>query len=269
MVVQKIQTLLLLVGSNKTIIGTTDGGKNWNKHYSSLDSDYLNGITIKNEEIWVVGENGTVVCSRDNGTIWFENTIEGNWLSDICFLSNGVGYIVGSNSGTAAFLNSVDGGKSWALQESFPNYSTIEKIKFSGDSLGWMVSTPGSIMKSTTFGNTWEILIDSIYFINNIAVSGNSAWFTFNNKVLRTTDAGSSWNSFKVFDYNNVIFSGCDIDFLNSRVGYISTYDSRVFKTINGGETWIAENYPKGINNFAIDFVNEEVGWVFSRPGIF
>ncbi len=255
-------------GSNKTIIGSTDGGCIWNKYYSSIDNIYLNGITTKDDEIWAVGQQGMVVYSRDNGNNWFEKQITGNWLSDITFLSDGVGYIAGSLNGTGAIFTSLNNGDDWSLLQSFPNITSIDKIKFSRDKLGWAIGYPETILRSTTGGISWEVVEDTVFGVSNITVCGDSVWVTHSNKVLRSTDAGNTWESFKVFDYNSIIFSGCDIDFINSKIGYVSAYDSRVFKTIDGGETWESENYPKGLSNFAMDFVNEEVGWVFGYPGI-
>jgi photosystem II stability/assembly factor-like uncharacterized protein len=255
-------------GSNKTIIGSTDGGKVWNNYYSSDDNLYLNGITIKDDEIWAVGQQGMVVYSTDNGINWSEKYIDGNWLSDIAFLSNGVGYIAGSYNGTGSIFTSLNNGDDWSLIESFPNISSIDKIKFSRDKLGWAIGYPETILRSTTGGISWDVVVDTVFGVSNIAVFGDSVWVTHSNKVLRSIDAGNTWESFKVFDYNSIIFSGCDIDFINSKIGYVSAYDSRVFKTIDGGETWEPENYPKGLSNFAMDFVNEEVGWVFGYPGI-
>lgn len=255
-------------GSNKTIIGTTDGGKNWDKYYSSSDNSYLNGITFKDDEVWAVGQHGLVVSSNDYGITWNEKTIiDGNWLSDITFISNGVGYIVGMYAGGGIFT-SLDQGETWNILEYYPELASIDKIKFSRDDLGWALGYPYALMRSTTNGRSWEIVVDSIYNFSNIAVSGDTAWFTYYNNVLRTTDAGINWESFKVFDYNTMIFSNCDIDFIDSKTGYVSTYDSRVYKSIDGGQTWVEEIFPNGLSNFAMDFVNEEVGWVFGYPGI-
>ncbi len=255
-------------GSNKTIIGTTDGGKIWNKYYSSSDNYYLNGITFKGDEVWAVGQHGVVVSSKDYGVTWNEKTIiDGNWLSDITFISNGVGYIVGMYAGGGIFT-SLDQGETWNVMENYPDLWSIDKIKFSRDDLGWALGYPYALMRSTTNGRSWEIVVDSIYNFSNIAVSGDTAWFTYYNNVLRTTDAGISWESFKVFDYNTMILSNCDIDFIDSKTGYVSTYDSRVYKSIDGGETWVEETFPNGLSSFAMDFVNEEIGWVFGYPGI-
>lgn len=252
-------------GSNETILGTVDGGKNWEKYYSSENND-LNGITIHDDEIWAVGSNGTIVYSRDNGLTWNEKTINSNWLNDITFLSNGVGFIAGIFGGAAIFT-STDGGETWIVSESFPEFTSMDKIKFSQDDLGWAISYPGAIFKSTDYGNSWGKVIDSIYTISSVAVSGDTAWFSYSNKILRTTDAGESWQSFHVFDFIGSIFDLTSVDFINAKIGYESAYDGRVFKTTDGGETWSQENYPGSVNNYSLDFVNEDIGWVTGWPG--
>ena len=254
-------------GSNETILSSKDGGISWQKYYSSPDNIYLNAITAFNNEIWSVGEHGNVVYSKDNGNSWTEKTIAGNWLGDITFLSDGTGFIAGSADSTGAIFSSSDGGETWNLKRSFPDLWSVDKIKFSRDNLGWAIGYPQSIMRSTDKGLTWETIVDTVFSVSNISISGDTAWFNYNNKVLRTTDAGKTWESFKVFDYNNIIFSNCDIDFVNSKVGYISTYDSRIYKSTDGGVTWTQEDFPKGIENFAIDFIDENTGWVFGYPG--
>ncbi len=74
-------------------------------------------------------------------------------------------------------------------------------------------------------------------------------------------------NRLRYLILNGILFSQTDIDFVDSRTGYECTYDGRVFKTTDGQETWKAENFPSGINNYALDFVNQEKGWIFGSPG--
>ncbi len=254
-------------GSYKTILGSKDGGSSWQKYYSSSENIYLNAITANDHDIWAVGQQGIVVYSKDNGNNWIEKMIDGKWLSDITFLSDGTGYIVGTADSTGAIFSSSDGGENWNRVKNFPDIWSVDKIKFSRDNLGWAIGYPKSIMRSIDKGQTWENVVDSILYVDNIAVSGDTAWFTYYNKVLRTTDAGNTWDSYKVFDYSNILFTSCDIDFVNSSVGYISTYDSRIYKSTDGGKSWKQEDFPKGINNFAIDFIDEETGWSFGYPG--
>ena len=254
-------------GTYKTILGSKDGGISWRKYYSSPDYIHLNAVTAFSNEIWSVGQEGIIVYSKDNCNSWTEKTIAARWLSDITFLPDGTGFIAGRADSTGSIFRSTDGGENWRPENNFPNIDIVEKIKFSRDNLGWAIGNSHSIMRSTDKGLTWENVVDSIYIANNIAVCGDTSWFTYSNRVLRTTDAGNTWDSFKVFDFNNTIFFESDIDFVNSRIGYISAYDGRVFKSTNGGVNWVQEDYPGGIEIFAIDFIDEDIGWSFGYPG--
>jgi len=161
----------------------------------------------------------------------------------------------------------VDNGDTWNLQETFSQYSNIDGIEFSRDDLGWMIANSNGLLKSTDRGKTWKVVIDSILMFKDIAVSGDTAWFSYNNRVLRTTDAGDSWETRKVFDFQNTLYWGFEIDFVSSEIGYAGTYDGRIFKTTDGGIIWTEEDFPSNMPIFDIDFVNSEKGWTFGESG--
>jgi len=263
----KDTNMVFASGSNKTIIGSLDGGKTWNKYFESVNQTYLNSITFNNDDIWVVGESGVVLKSTDNGNAWEESTINASWLSDIEFISSSIGYIVGTINGLACIYGTQDGGKSWELQQTFPEFTSIDGIKFSRDDLGWMIANRDGLLKSTDMGRTWNVVYDSVPWFEDIAVFGDTAWFSYSNKVLKTTDAGNSWETVNVFNFQGSSFWGFGIDFVSSKIGYAGTYDSRVFKTTDGGTIWIEEDFPSAMPIFAIDFVDDQRGWTFGNIG--
>jgi len=254
-------------GSDRTIIGSFDGGITWNKYFESPGSGYLNSITFNGDDILSVGSGGVILKSSDNGSSWEENYIEASWLSDINFINNIVGFTVGSISGLACIYKTYDGGSSWELQQTFPEYSTIDGIEFSREDLGWMIANENGLLKSTDIGRTWNVVVDSIHMFKDLAVWDNTAWFTYFNRILRTTDAGETWESFNVFDYGQTIYWGFEIDFVSPDIGYAGIYDGRVFKTTDGGESWIEEEFPSSMSVEAIDFVDVKRGWTFGDCG--
>jgi photosystem II stability/assembly factor-like uncharacterized protein len=190
-------------------------------------------------------------------------------LRDVEFINDSLGYIVGTIWGLACIYATQDGGNSWYLQETFPEYSSIDGIELSGN-LGWIITNSTNsddILRSTEFGRSWEVMVDSINSPVDIAVYGDRAWFSYHNRVLRTMDAGNTWESFKIFDYLQTIFSGCSIDFINESDGYAGTWDGRIFKTSDAGETWIEEEFPSAMPIYAIDFVDVKRGWSFGSTG--
>lgn len=265
--VAKDSNVVFGCGSNKTIVGSFDGGKTWEKYFQSTDDIYLNSLTFINNSILSVGSGGTIVISTDYGNTWKEENINASWLSDIEFLNNNLGYIVGSINGLACIYITQNGGKSWELQQTFPEYTTIDGIKFSSEKLGWMIANRDGILKSVDMGKTWNLAYDSIPWCEDIAVSGDTAWFSYSNKILRTTDAGTSWETFNVFGYQGTAFWGFAFDFVNSNIGYAGTWDGRIFKSVNGGVTWEEEDFPSTMPIYGLDFISEKKGWTFGESG--
>jgi photosystem II stability/assembly factor-like uncharacterized protein len=254
-------------GSNKTIIGSVNGGKTWSKYFEATDQTYLNAVTFNNDDIWAVGNDGVVLHSTNYGNIWEEESINASGLRDIEFINDSLGYIVGTIWGLACIYTTQDGGKSWELQQTFPEYFSIDRIEFAREDLGWMIAYSNGLLKSTDFGRTWNVIVDSIYFFGNIATSGDTAWFSYNRNVLRTTNAGLTWESFNVFDYQGINFGAGEIDFINSTIGYLATYDGRIFSSNDGGTTWTEEDFPSAMPVFAIDFIDANRGWTFGESG--
>jgi photosystem II stability/assembly factor-like uncharacterized protein len=263
----KDTNIIFACGSNKTIVGSVDGGKTWSKYFESTDQTYLNAVTFNTDDIWAVGNNGVVLHSTNYGNSWEEGSINASGLRDVEFINDSLGYIVGTIWGLACIYATQDGGKSWELQQTFPEFTSIDEIEFSRDNLGWMIANRDGLLKSTDMGRTWNVVYDLIPWFKDIAVCHDTAWFSFSNKVLRTTDAGNSWETFNVFGYQGTSFWGFEIDFVSSEIGYAGTWDSRIFTTSNGGETWTEEEFPSAMPIYSIDFVDVKRGWTFGEIG--
>jgi photosystem II stability/assembly factor-like uncharacterized protein len=263
----KDSNIVFACGSEKTILGSFDQGKTWKSYYSGgSEDDYLNRIIFNENDIWAAGSDGIVLKSTDNGNSWRKQYLQASVLNDIIFMKDGTGFAAGSYSGKAAIYISEDKGDSWNILQTFKDIPMINKIKFSDNNIGWM-TTYNSIMRSNTYGRTWEVVYDSIYIPMHIQVSGDTTWFTYLNKILRTTDYGSSWETFDIYDPGTVL-SGSAIDFINASTGYASTSNSMVFKTTDGGMTWIEEIFPKGLMLYGISFVDDGSGWVTGSSGV-
>ncbi|MDP6586454.1 MAG: hypothetical protein QF535_17505 [Anaerolineales bacterium] len=59
----------MAVGSNGTIVKSTNNGASWSSS-SSGTSETLWGVTFGNNIFMAVGNGGTIVKSTDNGTNW-------------------------------------------------------------------------------------------------------------------------------------------------------------------------------------------------------
>ncbi len=161
------------VGRGKTILHTTDGGKNWEQQ-------------ILNQGISQYG------ATADFRFVHFVNQKQG-WVG-----------------GTDALIfHTSDGGKTWQKQETpFSRSTGLTSASFADEKEGWVVGsryTDGKyqavILHTKDRGLHWESQLNEIYddLVSVQALSNGRAWVVSSNGiVLHTVDHGQSWNLVKL-----------------------------------------------------------------------
>lgn len=132
----------------------------------------------------------------------------------------------------------------------------------------WAVGYDGDSARMIRFsddgGKNWQALKicddfckpEDIFFIDDL-----NGWITGLNDIFITKDGGKSWKKIKI--KTNADFT--NINFLNSQIGYIvgkvrikSNENSEIWKTENGGETWVKVFQDSNLQNpFSILSVSE------------
>lgn len=252
-------------GEKSTILGTFDGGTTWKKYYADTPGVYLYRIIFHDNVIWAVGSGGIILNSTDNGLTWIKNYLTANSLSDIIFINSNIGFAAGGSGYQPVLFKTTNGGVSWDLHSVLNEGSSIECIKFSSSNIAWLITTY-KIWKSDDGGETWDTVYNAM--TTDLDVSGDTVWFAKGNKVLRTLDAGKTWQEFKIFDYGQSSGGSNRIKFVNSVTGFVTYNDGRVFKTTDAGNTWQDINAPRAGSLFAHTFINEKKGWIFGWPGV-
>jgi photosystem II stability/assembly factor-like uncharacterized protein len=253
-------------GQEGIIIGSKDGGNHWLKLYDSNNNVYLNGIFCKTQnEIWAVGQGGIVIQSKDGGNNWNEFYLDYSWLTDITFLGD-YGFIIGNDSEGALIYVSADGGKTWIREHQFPQITYLDKIKFADSELGW-ISTDEGILRTTDAGHSWEVIPGSPIFCRDFAIDGNYAWTVYLHRVFFTTNAGSTWIEVNVFEQTNSIKDIYSITFVNKNNGWLCVSDGRIYKTTDSGFTWSLDDQICGMSLFSIRFVSVNNGWAVGTGG--
>jgi photosystem II stability/assembly factor-like uncharacterized protein len=151
----------------------------------------------------------------------------------------------------------------WIQKPSGSN-DILTDIHFPTASVGYVVGSGGTILKSDDLGETWNTIylnqsysFESVYFINE-----DIGFVVGQNIMLKTSDGGNSWNIINLPIQAQAIYT--DIKFIDNLVGFCSA-DGKILKTIDGGETWVVKN---SINRavgkiFFHDLTN---GYVLSSP---
>jgi photosystem II stability/assembly factor-like uncharacterized protein len=115
----------------------------------------------------------------------------------------------------------------------------------------------GSIYQSDDYGENWYVSynsgnppIYSISLLNDLAIAVG-----YGGKILKQEINNTFWDEIGLY----LSFRLVDIQFVNSEIGYLSTYDDYIYKSQDGGNTWEYVNSNTLINKFF--FINEDLGF--------
>jgi len=134
------------VGSNGTIITTSNGGVSWTSNSSGI-SNYLFSVYFVDSSIgWISGSNGILLKTTDGGSTWTAKTSGTNtWLRSLYFKDSNTGWVVGNDG---IILMTEDGGDTWSARKSFTS-NTLSSVIFADDTTGWVVGEAGTVLKMT------------------------------------------------------------------------------------------------------------------------
>jgi len=257
---------------------TSDGGNTWIKKSIDLNTPISIYFLFGKNNIWSVGNEGTIINTTDSGLNW--KILRGNtqWLFDINFVNSSIGYKVGNYG---LIEKTIDGGVTWKKQNSGVN-NTIFKVKFVDENTGWALikggvqGSQGSVLRTVDGGNTWTnhtIYPKTIYleFINAMFFNDAKNGFVvgYKNTIYNTKDGGLTWNKVKTtLDSNQHLES---VFFSDSKNGWAVGNPGNIVKTHDGGETWtklsIDEKHKNGEFR-SVWFNDAKNGWVLKYPNL-
>ena len=247
----------------------------WEK-LTSPTSDLLRKIFfVDSKNGWAAGITGTIVQTTNGGDSWaLQNSTVVTPIVDIFFINKHYGWALTYPQvppfGTS-ILKTTNGGANWFADSIFFENEIMSTIFFFDDSIGFVGGN--GIKKTTNGGLSWvDAEIDS-GTVSTLPVSK----FSFFSKtfgyasggrldiagvIWKTTDGGNSWSSIGlspdqifdvfVFDSLNALALSGDPEEL---------YAIALIRTNDGGLTWDFTELPLFGLSFAIDFIDEKVGW--------
>jgi photosystem II stability/assembly factor-like uncharacterized protein len=205
--------------------------------------------------------------------IWQNPLPVGCNLLDVEFENAYTGYCYGY---LGIFIKTTNSGNNWFIM----NHDGRKIYGFCVSGPGSLVaaSDSGYLMKSTNGGNNWIIINSGLSdvwlprFLNSTTGWAAGA----GPSILKTTNSGFNWSIYNFGFMNSSVTSYC---FLNQNTGYLTTYyyvysppnpvyDSRVYRTYDGGMNWVQQfsqvGYT-GINFGCIQFFNPDTGIVLDK----
>jgi photosystem II stability/assembly factor-like uncharacterized protein len=280
---------------------TTDGGRTWKtvikdtiiiyydengKWIGRYDPPEIRAVDYVSPELCIaVGDTGYYWRSTDNCQTWVKGKLETNdWHGNkVFFLDNKYGGIITLQS----LFITTDGGLNWNyIKINLPdslNFITIEDISIPEKNVIILncdkSDTHSYIIRSDDGGATWSAYPKIPKRANNIFFSdskngwvvgrpqkskGSAYMFSV---IYKTIDGGKSWEAkldSMVFPYSGLKY----VKFTDKNNGIASGYSSNLWKTNDGGETWIQDRYPIDkifqTDGFLTEFTNPETGIIYA-----
>jgi len=231
-------TTVYAVSDKDVVLKTTNSGMNWIKQKETVDNRSLSAIWFLNENTgFVAGKYDSIVNigviskTTNGGANWKDTIITNTRFNSICFINENTGFAGGVTGGAyKPIYKTTNSGVTWF---SITGAFNIYDIDFINENTGWAVAT---------------------------ATGGES--------VLKTTDAGNTWNIVSSLGGG---LSLCSIDFINANTGWISgniglPYSGLLQKTTNGGATWTQQPNHNTNLIWSLFFLNENTGWAAGEP---
>lgn len=273
---------------SKKLYYTVDEGKHWTLQASTFYSDNENGVApleaggyIKNICFF---HDGTGYLNTSRGNV-SKTTDKGlthkclNLPSDVdCphildFINKNEGYMITGYSHANQLYRTTDGASSW--KQVFPLEPKVGPLAFSSTTHGiGVVHFPDNesyISSTSDGGKTWTKLlnangrcikkIDTVEDGTILMLEESSYKSEYGAKLLRSKDGGHKWDIVKKLNSTSGTFS-----FINSDIGYVGSHNKEMYKTTDGGDTWISIPQQEEIWNTS--FAYKDYGWGCAKGGI-
>ncbi|MGQ9819934.1 MAG: T9SS type A sorting domain-containing protein [Candidatus Kapaibacteriales bacterium] len=262
-------------GFEGRVLRTTDRGKTWSGT-TILSANQLEHIQFPSKKVGYtsgigVTGFGKIYKSTDGGATWFDITppkAEDLWGH--FFLDEDYGLVIGGGCLTPQkFFLTTDGGRSWIVSEyNVPNTGLTDLILYSKTGLGYATSS-GWIWKTENGGRSWSLFSKSLgndwqedlWITGNTIIVPYSLECTGNGNsggVRSSKDLGKSW---KQFSTGSSMFGAFLLDSLR---GWACGWNSSVYYTSNGGDSWELQNcgIQPGSSLDDFWFIDDTTGWV-------
>lgn len=267
-------------GPSGTIISTTNSGKTWHVQNTNVSTPIVDVFFLNPQKGWALTYPSeppfgtSILKTTDGGSIWVKDTVffENEIFSTIFFIDDSTGLIGGQG-----IRKTTNGGLVWSnsfIEPGGVSTLPINKFIFYSNSFGYAcggrVDVAGVIWKTSDGGNTWSWLglspdqIYDIYIVdslNAISLSGDPE-LLYPIGVLRTTNAGISWN------FDNLPFFGVAfaIDFLDNKEGW-SASGYKFLNSNDGGLTWTEQFLFDSTIVYDLQFVDKYTGFACGEGG--
>ncbi|MFZ4591536.1 MAG: YCF48-related protein [Ignavibacteria bacterium] len=151
---------------------------------------------------------------------------------------------------------------SWFFINPYPDAQSINSIYFMDINTGFISGYDGRILKTTNAGINWIYSnLDLSLSVNQLSFINNSTGFVLTNKqIYKTTNMGVNWQSKLSITMDNLT----SFSFPSNSLGYISSSAGLIYRTTNGGESWVQISN-SSVQNIKICYADSLTGFAITN----
>jgi photosystem II stability/assembly factor-like uncharacterized protein len=184
------------------ILGTTDGGKNWELQWKYPDMEEqwsrLNAIHSIDTTAWAVGEAGMIVKYNERDGWRLRPVVTDLPLNDVFFWDEQYGWISASGWGIdqPCLLKTNNSGKTW---QQIPLVQYWINDMFFRDSLqglaaGYDTSRAGLILETSDGGSSWRPVVEGLSsYLNALYYKDGTVWAVGSRGLILKTEDWTTW----------------------------------------------------------------------------
>jgi len=231
-------------------------------------SNVLFGASFSNSVSLAAGENGVILRSADYGETW--DAILPGTINNFNDIE-----IYGSNAAVCGdsgiIYYSVDAGDTWTEAVSNTNFN-LNDITFINSSTGFITGDYGTLMKTEDGGRVWNVINLGFTFNKFNAVEAIDADKLIvvgdHGSIFISNDGGNSWFGPGMLMYE-VNFN--DVLFFDALSGIIVGDDGLLLRTSDGGNSWQYNPSVPGSENYdyhSVAFYDATIGITVGGDGV-
>jgi len=209
-----------------------DNGEHWSK-IAGYEMYLTRGIVVAGDGSIIASSGSAIFRSTDDGTTW-SKVHEGSYYSFrlLTMGPQGTIYLCLYDD----FLRSTDNGLTWE-QRTANGPNTIQSMTFNGANQ-ILIGTPAGVFRSTDEGFTWSSLGLNGKNVLSLQVLQNGAIMLAgtDSALYRSSNGGSTWTAINLEPSATSVAS---LVISPSGVAYAGTGLGNVFRSIDGGITWL------------------------------
>jgi photosystem II stability/assembly factor-like uncharacterized protein len=212
---------------------------------------------------WAVGDDGTILATRDGGTHWgLQNSGTETRLQSVYFVDTRTGWAVGDRG---TILATRDGGASWEPQNSLTD-KDLFGVHFADAHTGWAVGWGGTILATRDAGTHWDPQdagtdknLFGAYFAD-----ARAGWAVGERgTILATRDSGTSWAPQNAGTDKELL----GVHFADAHTGWAVGDGGTILATRAGGTRWELQKTGTYQRLRNVQFADAHTGWAIGEVG--